>query len=394
MIFVLCLGVIVAIVSEYNIRKNSPLKNENEIVRNEWGVGDKNINLIATLDDHKNEYELILEERDFTKEELLHLADELRDKLSIQILNGNNSLVEVNGDLLLPSKVENYPFFIRWYSSDEDIIANTGKLLCRQDCKLSHKIKLIVKVNYEDFQSDFEYEIKVVPKMLSDYEEYYLRIQDLIMDEFRNTKESHVIYLPKMLDGKRIIWKEKANLNSLGILLGSIALSILVGFAAEYDEKSKIKKSKEALASLYPSFVERLKLYMISGMSVRKAFFEIEKDLRQLDIKSYEQIIVELSKANNCFNNGVREESVYEMFGSNCGGEFKKLSFLLIVNLKQGNDRMLALMDEEVTRAYGIRKDMVKQKTDEAGVKLLFPMMLMLVVVMILIMIPAYFGLN
>ena len=84
------------------------------------------------------------------------------------------------------------------------------------------------------------------------------------------------------------------------------------------------------------------------------------------------------------------EEEIINDFGGSCGGSYRKLAYLLVVNLKKGNDKLIALMEEEVVKANAVRKERARKRGDEASVKLLFPMMGMLLIVMALIILPAY----
>ncbi|MDE7404570.1 MAG: secretion protein F, partial [Lachnospiraceae bacterium] len=58
--------------------------------------------------------------------------------------------------------------------------------------------------------------------------------------------------------------------------------------------------------------------------------------------------------------------------------------------LKPGNGQLLTLLAQEADGAQEDRRNMAKKAGEEAGTRLLFPMMLMLVVVMFLVLLPAY----
>ena len=69
---------------------------------------------------------------------------------------------------------------------------------------------------------------------------------------------------------------------------------------------------------------------------------------------------------------------------------YRRLSFLLGVHLKQGNNQLLQLLAGEVDSAQEDRRNYAKKAGEEAGTKLLIPMMLMLMIVMMLMLLPAY----
>ncbi|MDE7046257.1 MAG: hypothetical protein K2O97_14890, partial [Acetatifactor sp.] len=87
---------------------------------------------------------------------------------------------------------------------------------------------------------------------------------------------------------------------------------------------------------------------------------------------------------------GVSEASAYEHFGKRtCLQEYVRLSTLLTQNLKKGNSALLERLRAEADRAGEERLQNCKRLGEEAGTKLLVPMVLMLLVVMVMIMIPA-----
>ena len=99
----------------------------------------------------------------------------------------------------------------------------------------------------------------------------------------------------------------------------------------------------------------------------------------------------EIKLACHQLQNGMSEEQVYQDFGRRCGQmRYRRLSFLLSVHLKQGNQQLLMLLSQEADSAQEDRMSMARKAGEEAGTKLLLPMMLMMVVAMILVLLPAY----
>lgn len=62
---------------------------------------------------------------------------------------------------------------------------------------------------------------------------------------------------------------------------------------------------------------------------------------------------------------------------------------MLAQNLKMGSYGLVALLEQEAERAFEVRKASAKRYGEEAGTKLLFPMMLMLGLVIVVLMVPA-----
>ena len=89
-------------------------------------------------------------------------------------------------------------------------------------------------------------------------------------------------------------------------------------------------------------------------------------------------------------NTGVPERSAYELFARRCDTkEYLKLASLLSQNVKKGTTDILKLLEQESQSAFEQHKNLAKKKGEEAGTKLLFPMILMLMTVMAMLMFPA-----
>jgi hypothetical protein len=67
-----------------------------------------------------------------------------------------------------------------------------------------------------------------------------------------------------------------------------------------------------------------------------------------------------------------------------------KFSTLIAQNLKKGNSGLCELLGREAVEAFESRKETAKRLGEEAGVKLLGPMMIMLIIVFMIILIPAF----
>lgn len=88
---------------------------------------------------------------------------------------------------------------------------------------------------------------------------------------------------------------------------------------------------------------------------------------------------------------GTSEGVCYEHFGRRTGlQEYIRLCTLLTQNLKKGNSTLLERLREESDRAAEERLQQGRKLGEEAGTKLLVPMVLMLAVVMAVIMVPAF----
>ncbi len=71
-----------------------------------------------------------------------------------------------------------------------------------------------------------------------------------------------------------------------------------------------------------------------------------------------------------------------------------RFSALLIQNMKKGRTDLIGMLKEESEDAFTLRKNEARKLGEEASTKLLLPMVMMLTVVMIIIMVPAYMSFS
>ena len=128
-------------------------------------------------------------------------------------------------------------------------------------------------------------------------------------------------------------------------------------------------------------------------MTIRGAFqkiagdYEAKQESRDRQSPAYEEVLYLCRELNA----GVSEGVAYEHFGRRTGlQEYIKFCALLTQNLKRGNSTLLERLREEADKAAQERLQQSKKMGEEAGTKLLVPMVLMLAVVMAMIMIPAF----
>lgn len=140
--------------------------------------------------------------------------------------------------------------------------------------------------------------------------------------------------------------------------------------------------------------VSKISLLLGAGMTLSAAWERIVLNYQhKLDChpteseEVYEQMLVSYREMQD----GVGELKVYEQFGERCGTpQYRKLAMLIIQNLRKGSAGLRQSLEKEVADAFVLRKNLAKKTGEEAGTKILFPMMLMLCIVMVIILVPAF----
>ena len=199
--------------------------------------------------------------------------------------------------------------------------------------------------------------------------------------------------LPEEIDGYGLEWSQKPEKTYQIILLLGILAAVLVCMKQKQDELEKQKKRKEELEQEYPDMVSKLTLLLGAGMTLNGAWEKIALNYqrkRKLGLQEEKAVYEEMLYSYREIKDGIGELKVYERFGERCGTrQYRKLTALIIQNLRKGSAGLTALLEKEVAEAFELRKNNAKKAGEQAGTKLLLPMVLMLCVVMVIILVPA-----
>lgn len=163
------------------------------------------------------------------------------------------------------------------------------------------------------------------------------------------------------------------------VLIGAGLFTGLLYFLMDKDLSDRATKKRELRRMQYPDIVHKLVLYMGAGLSVRGCF----------EILSHEYDCILFACRD--FQAGLLEPVVFERFGRRLGiGEYIRLGMLLGQNAKRGNSLLLERLEEEALNISKSKTKEAKILGEKAQTKLLVPMVLLLLVVMLFIMVPAF----
>lgn len=371
------------------------LQEGTHLYRNEWGEGSYEIVLTANTGEGANDIIYEVPEREYTDKELIEKKERITEMLPYVIKGENESLASVRSHLRLPASVDDYPFAIVWKSSDYGKIRADGTVDVSEVGVEGEEVTLTAQLSYGEQKWQQDFAVILFPERVSkEQEERELILQALKESDAHSAQQSRW-YLPVTVGDETVIWKENIPKAGLEFLFLGIAGAVMIVFAMNNDLQNKIRKREKELTERYPEFVSKLQLYIGAGLSMRNAFLRIGGEYKAKKQKFgkksflYEEVLIACYQ----FSNGRAEEEVYRKFAKRCDEiHYRKLIFLLIACNRQGNQDILKQLAKESCDAWEEKRSSAKKRGEEAGTKLLFPMMLMLLVVMILILIPVYTG--
>lgn len=388
-------GSLLALAASLGAGSVSHFDEEGQIKRDGYGGSDYETVLVATdaAGEQVGEFEMNVGTRLFTRKEAEELFDEASGDLETAILGENESLDNVTQNLNLTEELEGYPFDIRWKVDNYEVMGQDGKLKEENIPEGGTAVMLTATFSYEENDWQQVLYANVMPKVLSPGERAVKELKGLLQKADKDSRTEKAIPLPESYEGRELVWSEKKTDNSLILLMLTLTGGAISYVLKDKELKKSLEERQKQMLGDYSQMISSLVLYMEAGMTMRNIFGKLsssylrEKKNGGPDRFLYEEILM----TNRELASGTSEADAYEHFGIRCGGQqYTRLSTLLTQNLKKGNSQLLTLLREESKNAFQARMDRARKAGEEAGTKLLLPMIIMLVIVMIIIMIPAY----
>lgn len=371
----------------------------NRLLRNTYGGGDSENTLTAEVDGKvlPEELQITVGERQLDSKETEEAFKRVENMLYTEILGENRSLDHVDHDLCLPENVDGENVTISWRPDTYECIEGDGRI--RGDFQDSKGMAVILtaELSYFDKRKEIQFPVRIYPAVQSTEE----AIHDALIRKIGRIDEKTVseeeLLLPGKIGDKDVTYRRKAKQTGALILFLAFLCggAVYIGRDRDLDEKIKLRE-KEMLRD-YPEILSKMILLFSAGMTIRGAVeklvhdYEKRKETTGRSAYAYEELRVTLYEMNS----GVSEAQAYENLGNRVGiRHYSRLGALLSQNLRKGSAGLLAALEQEAGEAFAERKASARKRGEEAGTKLLLPMGIMLLIVMVIVIIPAFLSFS
>ena len=366
------------------------------IARKGYGEGDLTVNLDARVGDKSIDepIEITVGERQYTKEETDRIFEEIGNSLPQRILGENESLEKVEYDLNLIDSADDYPVNIEWSVDNYDVLDSDGVIQEDVTNEKGTAVVLTASLNYMGRYEEFIFPAVVYPRHM----EAAGKLKSLVMRKIAKyeglTVSSANLILPDKLGNMDISYKRTPGAAAPLVFGGAILMIFVIWFGRDRDLEKQVQMREKEMLNDYPEIVSRLSLFFGAGMTIRGAFEKVAEDYEKQVRKgrkkkrfAFEEILITVREMRG----GVPECQAYQNFGTRSGvRRYGKLGTLLSQNLQKGNAGITEALEAESKDAFEDRKADARRAGEEAGTKLLLPMAMMLLVVMVIVILPAF----
>ena len=331
-----------------------------------------------------------VQEKRLTEEEIYELFESCGQELEKSLLGENSSADRIEHALSLPSEAADGLIRVEWSFDNYQVLNPDGSIREENTTEKGTPVEVRAKMTYRDKEAERAFSIMVYPPLLTAEEAFAKAVKEALASSEEESREEEERILPANTEEGSLHWyRGKQHLLVKIILMGAICI-----FFVLYEERQKLKRQLEErrrqLKMDYSQIVNQIAILTGAGMPVFRAWERIVKDYERKkgdERYAYEEMSLTYSKIKE----GEGEISAYEKFGENCGlREYRRLALLLNRNIRQGAAGMGALLEREAAESFEERKALARARGEEAGTRLLLPMMIYLMVVVLLVVLPGF----
>ena len=418
----------------------------NQIQREPIGGVEKKIplNVTGISGKKKEEIYVTVSPRLYSKEEADKAFAKLQSKMESLILSEEDSFDGISGNIQLKKIFNPENIKATWsfrpeslwtnqketplqdsdksYTKYRDILEDSGQIhheYLEKDQILTGTLEVVLSANIhpeEEVEGDeissffnenneitynsptYSYAIRILPLKLSETEALEMALQNTLQYSNEHTRSTDKLLLPKEIMGHHIHFSEKKNFRYLLIPLLGLFACFLLPLQALEQQKTRQKARLSSLTLDYAELVSKLVVYLGAGLAIRNSFSEIAKHYNYLVKNCHQEshpLYEELNTLLNQLASNVGEGEAYLNFSKRIALKpYGKLISLIEQNRKNGSKDLSRQLHMEMEEAFSVRKHMAKRLGEEAGTKLLLPLILQLFVIMLMILYPAMQSLH
>lgn len=391
-----------------------------ELKRNRAGEGETQYNLILEYEGKRKDIDIHVGEMKYSEEEAVKIMDSYYDELKREVFSLNKSQDCVTQDLNLISELGEQ-IQIEWEIEDTDFVDYSGRIIWGEiNDKKETEITAIMSIDnfYKSYVFNIILDKEARDKVTSILEE---------IDEYDKVAgaDSEKLSLAEITGKYNVRFLKPKKKENLMYILAAVIFSVMIYVLKEREIDTRLDERKKQMETDYASIISKLTILQSSGMTILGAWDKIisdydddiskisnQKKVRQIRFekllkrrknknskkeneKEKRYAYEEMKYARQKMKMGYSETEAYLEFGRRCGiHSYVKFAGLLEQNIKKGTKGLKEILNNEVTEAFEERKALARKRGDEAGTKLLIPMVIMLIISIVIIIVPAILSFN
>lgn len=374
---------------------------DGSIQRNTYGQGSRTEELEVSIAGGEVRFpaEIQVAEQQYSTEEIQELFQRVIRHMEKLILGENRSLDRVEKDMNLLSEVPGEPVMISWELDRYDVMNIRGEIqedALKEEGTLVTLSAVLTYSENEEEQALYQCTANIFPRTLEEGEKSREQAAGEIRKREEESRAQREFQLPDTLLGKEAAYYQRMDRRGLVLIVMAVLIGILL-YALEIQNKGKAREERKRQMLLdYPEIVNKMTLFLGAGMTAKRAWKKVVEDYeRQKGTRGERYAYEEMKRTCYEMESGVTEPESYENFGRRCDVQvYVRFGALLSQNLRKGTKGLTQMLKLEAIQAFEERKAKARRLGEEAGTKLLLPMFLMLAIVLVIVIVPAFLSVQ
>ena len=375
---------------------------EDRIKRGEYGQGEKKIEVVAEYNNREEDMDLVIREKEYTPEDMESIMNSEFESLKKSFSKGSSG--RISGDVNMPDCCYDGIIDVSWRLSDYEVIDGEGRFhsdalkeALEKTGEKKYPFVATAILQYRDIKKEQDWSYDLVMPGAGPEEQLSADIQDAVKRSEENSLNEDYMVLPDKVSGVDITWKDKPKgWHPVLLVLGAVCV-VAVYMSMDKEVKNAVEKRKDEMTLDYPEFVSKLTLMISAGISLVNAWDRItrnyEASLASGGKKRY--VYEEMMITGREMKGGKPDVAAMESFGDRCRIPcYKRFSTMVTQSMKKGLSGLTESLNYEVRQSFEMRKNNAKILGEQATTKLLLPMGIMLGIVMVVVMAPAFMSMS
>ena len=364
---------VIVLVFAFIMDMSSNAITDNTLIRNDTGDGDAVYDLVLNADglDEDYSYQLKVREEQPSEKQANELFTQAKKEIDDSFCEENQSVEQVRGHVIMKDAYASGAVEAEWTLSDYDVVDINGDVnqdaFEEADDEQGKLISASVELSCGEHTQLYDFSFVVFPDELDAGERLIKGINRHIDSEMSKTGTKKFT-LPDEVDGVKLSWsQEKSN--------------------------TAQKERNIQLQLEYPEIVSKMAVLMGSGMTVEQAWNRITArylDERKNNDKNIMPAYEEMLVTEREISDGVTGRKAYADFAERvklpC---YQKLVRIILQSIHKGSKGVCEMLEKESEDAFDERRLLALKLGEEAGTKMLMPMMIMMAIVIAIVIAPA-----
>lgn len=375
-------------ISEHFIEKGDRIK------RNKTGEGTSEYHLKLDADGVLKDYDyaLILDEAIPDEQEVQQLLDRAKKEIDQSFCPAGEKTEHITQNVTLKNVYADGLVSAEWMFDNYDVLDPNGMIQEENVPAEGILVNASAALSCYDTEQIYQFSFMVFPRERSKAEQLMLDINQNVEKQIKQAGERY-IQLPRKINGIQLHWSEKKPHYFWKIFCLELLLFTAIVIGQKEEDKKAYEKQQELMKLDYPEIVSKILVLTGAGMSIKQAWNKIsasysdKRDKNQIKQRPAYELMIQTDRK---MADGISERVALMKFGEQTGlGSYQRLSRLLIENMQKGVRGLRTQLERESEDAFEERKMIARKLGEEAGTKMLIPMMIMLCIVMAIVMVPA-----